>query len=120
MVSHLSEFDGKSLQSITQGELDIEGIEKTEAEKEEDKNIEEQYSSLVEQVKKVLGEQVKEVRITHRLTSSPACVVADTNDMGREMQRILKASGQEMPTTKPIFELNPKHMLLEKLKKRNR
>ncbi|MEE9451529.1 MAG: molecular chaperone HtpG [Gammaproteobacteria bacterium] len=116
LVSHLSEFDGRPLQSVTKGELDIKGIEKTEQEKQDDKKVEDEYDSLVKQVKSVLGEQVKEVRITHRLTTSPACVVVDDSDMSSEMQRILQSSGQEVPITKPIFELNPKHLLLERLK----
>jgi molecular chaperone HtpG len=70
----------------------------------------------LKQIKTVLGEQVKEVRITHRLTESPACLVADEQDMNSHMQRLLKSAGQAIPTTPPIFELNPEHPLIVKLK----
>ncbi|MDF2867915.1 MAG: molecular chaperone HtpG, partial [Gammaproteobacteria bacterium] len=85
-------------------------------EKEEHKKVEDEYANLVKQVKDSLNEQVKEVRITHRLTSSPACVVTDQNDLSIQMQRMLKAAGQEIPVSKPILELNPEHPLISRLK----
>lgn len=114
MMNHLSEFEGKHLQSVTKGEVDLGDLEDKE-EVEEVKKAEGDFSSLIEHVKKVLGERVKDVRLTHRLTTSPACVVADSHDMGREMQRILQAAGQAVPESKPIFEINPKHALISRL-----
>ena len=111
LVSHLSEFDGKTLQSITKGELDI----KDEKAEEKVKEQTESFASLLNQVKENLGERVKEVRLTHRLTNSPACIVADSNDMGLEMQRILQSAGQNAPMSAPIFELNPEHELIQRL-----
>lgn len=113
LMSHIGDFDGKHLQSITKGELDLG--EETEEEKEQEKQAEEKFSGLLKQVKDVLGDNIKEARLTNRLTTSPACVVADTHDMGREMQRILEAAGQSVPMSKPIFELNADHPLLAKL-----
>ncbi len=114
LASHLSDFDGKHLASVTKGELDLGELEDTQ-EKEEVKKQEEAFESVIKQVTDVLKDKVKEVRITHRLTSSPACIVADSHDMGREMQRIMQAAGQAMPASKPIFELNPTHPLLQRL-----
>lgn len=113
LVTHVSEYDGKSLQSVTKGELDLGGL--SDVSEEETKKVEEEYDSLLKQVKKTLGDQVKDVRITHRLTDSPACIVSDTNDMGLEMQRLLQTAGQQTPGSKPILELNIKHPLLKKL-----
>lgn len=113
LVSHLSEFDGKQLQSIAKGDLDI----KTEEDEQKAKEQEENFSSLLKQVKETLGDKVKEVRLTDRLTESPVCIVADENDMGLEMQRILQAAGQHAPKVTPIFELNPEHELIQRLNK---
>jgi molecular chaperone HtpG len=111
MVGYLNEFDGKSLQSITKGKLalDDKEVEEDTAEKDES------FAPMLKQMGEVLGERVKEVRITHRLTDSPACVVADEHDMGLEMQRILQSAGQAAPPTKPIFEINPEHALLKRV-----
>lgn len=114
LVSHMSEYKGKHMQSITRGELDLGDME-DEAEKEAQKKTEETLTPFIEHMAKVLEAQVKEVRITHRLTASPACVVADTHDMGREMQRLMQAAGQAMPDSKPIFEINPTHALIKRL-----
>jgi molecular chaperone HtpG len=76
---------------------------------------EETWAPMLKQIKEVLGERVKEVHITNRLTDSPSCVVADEQDMGLEMQRILQASGQKLPDSKPIFEINPEHALIKRL-----
>ena len=111
LVSHLSEFEGKQLQSITKGEVDF----KEELDQEKAKEQEKSFSSLLKQVTDSLGERVKEVRLTNRLTDSPACIVADNNDMGLEMQRILQSAGHEAPEVKPVFELNPEHELIVRL-----
>lgn len=115
LVSHLSDFDGKHLQSVTKGKLDLGEIEDKE-EKELIKKDEETHASFIKHIQEVLKDSIKEARITHRLTTSPACVVSDAYDMGREMQRILQAAGQEAPKSQPIFEINPHHPLVERLK----
>lgn len=118
LVGHLSEVEGKKLQSVTKGKLDSDKKEdETEDSKTEEasKQEAEKYTSLLTQLKKVLESKVKDVRLTDRLTDSPACIVADENDMDLEMQRILKMSGQNVPKTQPILEINPEHPLIEKL-----
>jgi len=116
LVGHLTEFDGKKLQSVSQGTLDLGDTEdKKEIEKKE-KEQEKAFKGVVATVKKALGERVKEVRLTSRLTDSPACVVFDDNEMTGHMQRMLKAAGQVVPPTKPILELNPEHAIIAKLK----
>lgn len=114
LMSHLSEFDGKSFQDIGKGELDLGKLD-TEEEKQAQEKVAEQLKPLLERVKAALGDEVAEVRITHRLTDSPACVVVQDHDMGAQMRRILEAAGQKLPETKPIFELNPEHPLVKKL-----
>lgn len=109
LVGHLSEFEGKKLQSISKGKLELDDN------KEESKEQEKTFTPMLEQIKKTLGDRVKDVQITHRLTDSPACIVADEHDMGLEMQRILQAAGQKMPASKPIFEINPDHQLVKRL-----
>jgi molecular chaperone HtpG len=111
LANHLTEFDGKSLQSITKGKLDL-GQTDEETNPEEQKK---EFDSMLKQIKQVLGELVKDVHLTNRLTDSPACIVADDNDMGLEMQRILQSAGQDVPQIKPIFELNPEHELIRRL-----
>ncbi len=117
LVGHLTEVEGKKLQSITKGKLDLDKSDEAtnEEKKAEEAKEKEQFSSLLEQVKKILEKRVKEVRLTDRLTDSPACIVADEHDMDLEMQRILKMSGQKVPETKPVLELNPSHPLVERL-----
>ncbi|MBA2647984.1 MAG: molecular chaperone HtpG [Legionella sp.] len=110
LVGHLSEFDGKKLQSISKGKIDLDP-ETSEETKEQEKSLE----PLVQHMKKILNERVKDVMITHRLTDSPACIVADEQDMGLEMQRILQSAGQQVPISKPIFEINPEHVLIKRL-----
>ncbi|KTC65844.1 Class III heat-shock protein HtpG(molecular chaperone) (plasmid) [Legionella adelaidensis] len=108
LVNYLGDFDGKKLQSISKGKVDLEDEKEV---KEKEKSL----APLLKHIKEVLGERVKEVQVTTRLTDSPACVVADEQDMGLEMQRILQAAGQQLPTIKPIFEINPEHPLIKKL-----
>lgn len=112
LVGYLSEFDGKKLQSVSKGKVDL----KDEKETEEIQQQEKELAPMLKQIKEILGERVKEVQLTSRLTDSPACVVADENDMGMEMQRILQAAGQKLPEVKPIFEINPEHQLITKLR----
>lgn len=110
LVGYLSEFDGKKLQSISKGKVDLPEGEETDI-KEQEKTME----PLIKHIKEVLGDKVKEVQLTNRLTSSPCCVVADEQDMGLEMQRILQAAGQNAPVSKPVFEINPEHALIKRL-----
>jgi len=114
LVSHLPEFDGKKLQSVAKGDLDLGKLE-DEAEKEEQKKIEDEYKSLVERIGNTLGETVKEVRITHRLTDSPACLVSGEDEMSGNLERLLKAAGQKTPDLKPVLEINPQHKIVQKL-----
>lgn len=109
LVSYLSEFEGKKLQSVSKGKSEL--VDETIDTKKEEKTL----APMLKQMQEVLGERVKEVRITTRLTDSPACVVADENDMGLEMQRIMQAAGQKMPETKPVFEINPTHVLVKRM-----
>lgn len=115
LLGGLTEFEGKKLQSIAKGDLDLGKLE-DEADKEAQKQVEEQAKDLVERIKTALGESVKEVKVTHRLTDSPACLVAGEHDLSGNLARILKAAGQKAPDSKPILEINPGHRLVEKLK----
>jgi molecular chaperone HtpG len=110
LVGYLSEFEGKKLQSVNKGNIDL-GDMPNEAEKEKETSL----TPMIEQIQKVLGDKVKSVKVTHLLTDSPARIVADENDMGFEMQRILKSAGQAVPDVKPIFEINPLHPMIEQL-----
>ncbi|OUR73302.1 molecular chaperone HtpG [Methylophaga sp. 41_12_T18] len=115
LTNSLTEFDGKQLQSVAKGDLnlgDLDNEEEKQAQEETDKNFED----LVSRVKENLGDQVKDVRITHRLTDSPACLVVDDTDMSANLERMLKAAGQAVGGTKPIFELNPEHPMVVRLK----
>lgn len=116
LMSHLQEFDGKQFQDISRGELDLGKLEDEEDKQQQEKS-EKEFEDLITRIKSELGEQVKEVRVTHRLTDSPACLAVDDNDMGMQMRKIMEASGQAVPDTKPIFEVNPAHPLVEKLDK---
>ncbi|MDD5329967.1 MAG: molecular chaperone HtpG [Sulfuricella sp.] len=115
VVSNLTEFDGKPLQSVAKGELDLGKLE-DEADKKEQEKEADEFKGLIDEIKQTLGEQVKEVRVTYRLTSSPACLVADAHDVGGNLSRLLKSVGQEAPQSKPILEINPHHPLVQKLK----
>jgi molecular chaperone HtpG len=112
---HLTEFDGKHLQSVAKGGLDLGKLEDA-AEKEEAEKAADEYKELLDKVKATLGDKVKDVRVTHRLTDSPSCIVADEYDIGGNLQRILKAAGQQAPASKPILEINPKHPAVQRLK----
>jgi len=114
MMSHLTEFDSKQLTSITRGDLDLGDLDDEESKKEQE-NSEKEVEGLAERIKTVLGDKVKEVRFTHRLTDSPACVVADENDMSSQMAKLMEAVGQGAPEAMPVFELNPEHQLVKHL-----
>ena len=114
VTTHLSEFDSKKLQSVNKGELDLGDIQ-DEDEKKKDKESNKAHDELVKRIKDILDEKVKEVRVTSRLTTSPACLVSDDNDMGRHLEQILKASGQNIPGSKPILEINPDHPIIKKI-----
>ncbi len=115
VVGHLTEFDGKQLQSVAKGDLDL-GALADETEKKAQEKTNEEFKDLLADIKSNLENKVKEVRVTHRLTDSPACLVADTHDLSGNLERMLKAAGQKIPDSKPILEINPSHPLIAKLK----
>ncbi|MGZ8273251.1 MAG: molecular chaperone HtpG [Burkholderiaceae bacterium] len=114
-LSFLTEFDGKALTSVAKGSLDLDELA-DEAEKATQAKTGDEYKGLVDKAKAALAERVKDVRVTFRLTESPACLVADEHEMSGHLQRLLKAAGQKAPTAKPILELNPHHPLVQRLK----
>ena len=113
-MSHLREYDGKTVQDVGRGALDLGELD-TEEEKKEQEKIKEELKTLIERSQKALSDKVESVRLTNRLTGSPACVVVGEADMGAQMRRMLEQAGQEVPDSKPIFELNPEHPLVKKL-----
>jgi molecular chaperone HtpG len=115
MISFLHEFDGKELVSVAKGDLDLGDLADAQ-EKEAQAKVAEEYKELVGRVKTALGERVQDVRVTLRLTDSPACVVVDRDAMSQHLQRLLKSAGQKAPEAKPILELNPNHPLVLRLK----
>ncbi|MBI1283519.1 MAG: molecular chaperone HtpG [Thiobacillus sp.] len=114
LMSNLTEFDGKPIKSVAKGGLDLGALE-DEAEKTAQKEAEESMKPLLERIKTTLGERVKDVRVTHRLTDSPACLVTGEGDMSANLERLLKAAGQAAPTVKPTLEINPSHALVTRL-----
>ena len=115
MLSFLTEFEGKELVSVAKGDLDLGKLE-DEAEKKQHEETEVQYKDLVEKMKSALTDKAKDVRVTFRLTDSPACLVAEENDLSANLMRMLKAAGQTAPESKPILEINPDHPLVQRLK----
>jgi molecular chaperone HtpG len=115
LVSSVSDFDGKHLQSVAKGDLDLGSLE-DEEEKKEQETVNKDFESVLSQIKEALKDKVSEVRLSHRLTNSPACLVSDVYGMSLNMERIMKEAGQKMPGSKPIFELNPHHQLVTRLK----
>jgi molecular chaperone HtpG len=114
-LSFFTEFEGKALQSVAKGDLDLGKLAGEDDKKEREKEAGE-HRDLIERIRKALGEKVKDVRITHRLTESPVCLVADEHDMGMHLERLLKAAGQKVPGSRPILEVNPQHLLVQRLK----
>ncbi len=114
VVSNLSAFEGKPLVSVAKGGLDLGNLE-DEAEKQEQEKDAGAFKELTDKIKASLNERVKEVRVTHRLTDSPACLVADVHDINANLARLLKASGQKAPVSQPILEINPKHPVVLRL-----
>ncbi len=115
VLGHLHEFQGKALQSVAKGGLDLGKLEDA-TEKQAQEAQAGAFKELVEKIKASLGERVKDVRVTHRLTDSPACLVADEHDMGGNLARLLKAAGQKVPASQPILEINPDHPVVQRLK----
>ncbi len=118
LTAHLTEFDGKALKSIAKGELDLSDIgEESEEEKQEQEEKAKAAGPAAEKLKEALGDRIKDVRITNRLTESPACLISDTFDISTNLERILKEAGQNVPEMKPILEINPDHALIQRLAK---
>ena len=114
LISHLQEYEGKQFQDVGRGQLDLGELD-TEEDKKAQEELAKTNEGLVKRVTDVLKDKVKEVRVTSRLTESPACLVVDEMDMGSQMRRILEQAGQALPESQPIFELNPEHALVKRL-----
>jgi molecular chaperone HtpG len=114
LMSHLTEFDGKSFADVAKGNLELDDMA-DEAEKQAQEETAKAKEDLVKRVQQALGDNVQEVRVTHRLTDSPACVVLPEHEMGFQMRRMMEAAGQPLPEVKPILELNPDHALVARL-----
>jgi len=113
LVANFGEFEEMSLKSIAKG--DLEDLDSKEDKKKKEKTVKD-YEKVITKVQKILENQVKEVKVSSRLSESPSCLVADENEMGGNMERIMKSLGQDVPDTKPILEINPEHPLVKKLK----
>lgn len=122
LTAHLTEVDGKPLHSVAKGDVDLDEMQTPENKEQQQKKEEQakqEYDSIIKHVKEILTEQIKDARLSNRLTNSPSCLVMDENDMGFQLQRMLKAAGQQVMETKPILELNPDHLLVQQLKHEN-
>ncbi len=115
LVSHLTEFEEKKLQSVARGDLDLGDIDDKE-EKEAKEKADKEFSDVIERIKKTLGETISDARMSERLTDSPSCLVLGDMDMSAQMQQILEAAGQYAPKSQPALELNPDHKLVKQLK----
>jgi molecular chaperone HtpG len=115
LVSHLTEFEEKKLQSVARGDLDLGDIDDKE-EKEAKEKADKEFSDVIERIKKTLGESISDARMSERLTDSPSCLVLGDMDMSAQMQQILEAAGQYAPKAQPALELNPDHKLVKRLK----
>lgn len=115
MLSYFTEFEGKQLVSVAKGDLDLGSLE-NEEEKKAQEETQTEYKDLLDKMKEALKDQASDVRITFRLTDSPACLVTDKNAMSANLVRMLKAAGQNAPESKPILEINPNHPLVQRLK----
>ncbi|MCH8498959.1 MAG: molecular chaperone HtpG [Marinobacter sp.] len=116
MMGYLSEYDGKQFQDVARGQLDLGDVE-TEEDKKQQEEATKAHKDLLERIKASLADQVEEVRVTNRLTDSPACLVVGDFDMGAQMRKIMEAAGQKVPDSKPIFEINVEHPLVQRLEK---
>jgi molecular chaperone HtpG len=117
VLSGLTEFDGKPLQSVTQGNFDLGTLgQDVEPSKEVQEQREGEYKDVIERITEVLGERASAVRLTHRLTDSPACLVSDSEGMSLNLERLLKASGQPVTASRPVLEINPEHPIVERLR----
>ncbi|WP_375171915.1 molecular chaperone HtpG [Marinobacter sp.] len=114
MMGYLNEYDGKQFQDVARGDLDLGEVE-TEEDKKHKEEAAEEHKELLERIKKALDDRVQEVRVTNRLTDSPACLVVGDFDMGAQMKKIMEAAGQKVPDSKPIFEINVDHPLVQRL-----
>lgn len=114
LMSHMQEFDGKQFADIARGDLDLGSLD-NEDDKQALENSAKEKEDLLKRIKDALGDSVEDVRVTHRLTDSPACLVVGQFDMGAQMRRIMEAAGQAVPESKPIFEINPEHPLITRL-----
>lgn len=114
LMGYLQEYSGKTLVDVARGGLDLGDIE-SEEEKKAQEQANDENKDLLERIKNQFEDEVEDVRMTHRLVESPACIVVGDNDMGAQMRRIMEAAGQEVPDTKPILELNPEHPLVQRL-----
>ncbi|MFL6578540.1 MAG: molecular chaperone HtpG [Povalibacter sp.] len=114
LMDHLHEFEGKSFRNVARGDLDLSAVQSDE-EKKAQENLAKEHSAIAERIKKSLEDQVSDVRITHRLVDSPACLVLGEHDMGAQMRRILEAAGQKAPAQKPVLEINPTHPLVTRI-----
>ena len=112
LMSHLTEFDGKQLVSVTRGDLDLGDLEDEESKKAQEE-ADKAFESNVTRIKGVLSDKVKDVKVSHRLTDSPACIVTDNSDMSPQMIELMKQMGQEVPDVKPVFEVNMDHELVK-------
>jgi molecular chaperone HtpG len=114
MMGSFPEFEGKKLQSVAKGDLDLGELDSDE-DKEKQKKVEEESASIIKQLKEELAEKVEDVRVSHRLTSSPSCLILSEQDMALYMQQMMKQAGHEMPSSKPVLEINPNHPLLARM-----
>lgn len=114
LVSHLNEFEGKNLVSIAKGDLDL-GTLQAEEEKEAAKKLEDEHKDFIKRVKEAIGDDISEVRVSHRLTDSPSCLVLGEHEMAAHMQRMFKQAGHDIPDNKPVLEINLQHPLVSQL-----
>ena len=114
LMGSLHEFAGKSFVSVAKGELNLDKLSDKD-EKEQHKKVEQDAADIVKLIKEKLADKVEDVRVSHRLTTSPACIVLNEHDMALYMQHLLKQAGQQLPSTKPVLEINPTHPILMKM-----
>ena len=113
MASYLTEYDGKKLRNVAKGDIDFDKLAGIDADKR--KEVEKEAEGVVKKLKDILGDRVRDVRVSARLTDSPSCIVLDEHEMGLAMQRLLKQAGHDVPASKPLLEINPAHALLKRL-----